>query len=160
MNKSLLLLTSMLCTSLALAEPPDAPSAHASKTTDQARTEALVHEKVVQRLKKSFAKRKAFSRVAPPKEQRVRVIDRELQKDARGAGFARFSVESRYLWDEGKAWHVSYQGCAYPDDGRVYLQRGEEDTFVPALSLEQPTAKAQGVVCRPAPQDDSLALAD
>lgn len=144
MKKSLVLL-SMLCTSVALAEPP-ADSAS-----------ALVDKQVVQVLKKGDSKRKRYSRSEPPpRARRVRVLDTIAQADARGQQFVRFAIDVRHRWAEDGEWELeAFLGCAYVDQKEVFLKQG--DDYVPASSGLKGDGEPQADVCRAAPAPDVAA---
>jgi hypothetical protein len=67
--------------------------------------------------------RSRFSRVAmPPAAREVRVLEGEPEKDPQGRTFIRFAVDEKRF----NAWSRSAMvGCAYPDEGAVFIQRGE-----------------------------------
>lgn len=147
MKQWLPFLVSMLCASVALAEPPAPPPT----TTQQA--SSLVHKKLLQPLKKAESKRKRYSRAAPvAKERRVRVLDAVAQTDVHGKAFVRFAVDVRHPWDEGEAWkRDALLGCVYVDRKEVFVQRGED--YFPASSALGGDDQARPGVCRAAPGD-------
>lgn len=149
-----LVLVWTLCASPALGEPPEEPS---NKPARAAR--ALVHEKLLAPLAKSAKKRSKFSRAAPvPVAQRVRVLDSDGVADARGKRFVRFAVDSRLPWNDDAHWERDTMlGCAYPDDGRVFVQRGE--AHVPAASVLGKEGRADDSACRAAPEAAGAELA-
>src|SRR5262245_56630200 len=67
--------------------------------------------------------RSRYSRVRmPPAARRVRVLAGRPEKDLQGRAFLRFAVDEKRFteWDRS-----AMVGCAYPDDGAVFIQRGE-----------------------------------
>lgn len=149
MKNSLSLVALMLCTSVALAEPPPAP------TPGDARSTALelVNRQLVAPMKKSESRRKSFSRAMPvPVARRVRVLDQEALTDARGKKFVRFAVDVRRGFGEEQeaGWrNDDVVGCAYPNEREVYVQDG--DAYFAARSLLSAGGKARPDVCRAAP---------
>ena len=134
---------SMLCVSVALAEPPAPPA----KPTDK-RVAELVNKELVAPMKKVEGKRKRFSRAAPvPVERRVRVLESEPTTDARGKQFVRFAIDERHSWHEDGQWTRDRMvGCAYPSEGEVFVQSGE--TYTPARSMLGKRGEARGDVCQ------------
>ena len=82
----------------------------------------LVEAALLKPLAQREGERSRFSRVAmPPAARRVRVLEGGPDKDPRGRTFVRFAVDERRF----KAWARSAMvGCAYPDDGAVFIERG------------------------------------
>jgi hypothetical protein len=147
MKNPLPFLVLMLCTSVALAEPPAPPA----NETQNAATE-LVNKQFLTPLKKAESKRKRFSRAAPaPVQRRVRVLDTEAQADVRGKKFVRFAIDLRRTWDEQGSWEEdSVVGCAYPDEREVFVQHGE--AYLSARStLGAEDKQGRADVCRVAP---------
>ena len=130
-----------LCTSSALADPPAVPA------TDSQNAAALVQRKLIEPLKKSESRRSRFSRGAPVAvERRLRVIDAQVQTDAHGRSFVRFAVDARYPGEQ-RSWSESaLTGCAYPADGRVFVQAGSQ--YVPASAILGEDAAPVSDVCR------------
>ena len=146
MKKSSLFLLSMLCASVALAEPP-APAPAAKQ--DAA---ALVNQQLVQPLKQAEARRSRFSRAArPPKERRVRVLDEVAQTDVHGRRFVRFAIDVRYRSAETCWKKDALVGCAYLDQKEVFLQRGAD--YVPATTALGKDGEPRADVCRGASGD-------
>jgi hypothetical protein len=145
MKKRLLVLLSMLCTSVALAEPP------ADAKLEQAAS-ALVNKQIVQKLKAAEAKRSKFSRAgAPPKARRVRVLDTVAQTDARGKQFVRFAIDAHYRGADDDEWEEDvFVGCAYVDQKTVFVKLDED--YLPASSALIGGGEPQADVCRPAPE--------
>jgi hypothetical protein len=143
-------LASMLCASAAFAEPP-APTAQAASS--------LVREQLVAPLTRVREKRKAFSRAAPvARQMRVRILDEAPNTDARGKQFLRFAIDERLAWVEDDGWtEGTLQGCAYPEEGKVYVRQGE--AYVPSRGALGKPAKADPHACRAAPQAGTLARA-
>lgn len=144
---SLVVLLSMLCTDIALAEPP---AATPSKTREAA--SALVDKQVVGPLKKAEAKRSKFSRAAPPpKARRVRVLDTVASSDVNGKQFVRFAVDVKHRWSEDGKWKEgAFVGCVYVDDKQVFVEQG--DDFVPARDMLSGDGEPQEDVCIAAPE--------
>lgn len=153
MRKLSLVLLSMLCTDVALAEPAAPPN----KTQDAA--SALVNKQVVQPLKKADAKRSRFSRAAPPpKARRVRVLDTVAHADVHGKQFVRFAVDVRHRWAEDGEWALeAFLGCVYVDQKEVFLQQGED--YLPASSVLDGDGEPQPDVCRATPEAQVAAAA-
>jgi hypothetical protein len=146
MKSSFPLLVSMLCASVAFAEPPAPPSPQA-----QSAVEELVNAQLLLPLKRAESKRSRFSRAAPvPVQRRVRVLDALASTDMRGKEFVRFAIDERRSFDEHGPWRKeSVVGCAYLSEQQVFVQRGE--AFLPARSMLGKDDKARPGVCRPAP---------
>jgi hypothetical protein len=138
MKKLSLVLLSMLCADVALAEPPAA---------------ALVDKQLVQPLKKAEARRSKFSRAAPPpKARRVRVLDTIAVSDVNGKQFVRFSVDVRHRYSEDGQWtRGAFLGCVYIDEKKVFVEQGSD--YVPASGVLNGDGEPQDDVCRPAPED-------
>jgi hypothetical protein len=147
MKNSFPFLVWMLCASAALAEPPATPLNESQKATAE-----LVSKQLLVPLQKAQSKRKRFSRAAPaPVERRVRVLDTEVQPDARGKKFVRFAIDVRHAWDEPDTWEKdSVLGCAYPSEQEVFVQHGS--AYRAARSLLGQHEQEQASVCRVAPQ--------
>jgi len=139
----------MLCTEVALAEPP---AATPSKTRDAA--SALVEKHVVQPLKKAEAKRSKFSRAAPPpKARRVRVLDTVATSDVNGKQFVRFAIDIKHRFSEDGEWSEgAFVGCVYVDDKKVFVEQGAD--YVPASSVLNGDGEAVPDVCSEAPPVD------
>jgi hypothetical protein len=137
MRKLSLVLLSMLCTNVALAEPPAA---------------ALVDKQLVQPLKKAEAKRSKFSRAAPPpKARRVRVLDTVAMRDVNGKHFVRFAVDIKHRYSENGEWtEGAFLGCVYVDEKKVYVEQGSD--FVPASDVLDGDGEPQDDVCIAAPE--------
>ena len=134
----------------ASATPPDTQNAEASAAT-------LVEKKLVQPLAEKEARRSRFSRAyIPPQARRVRVLDRELSTDGRGAAFVAFAVDERSgvlepLADDLGRWRKdAIVGCVYPARDEIFIRRGDK-FFGVGLLLGQKTAAAADTACRPAP---------
>ena len=134
---------SMLCASVAFAEPPAPPA-----TPTQTAVTEMVDKQLLAPMKKAEGKRKRFSRAAPvPTARRVRVLDNEALTDARGKTFVRFAVDVRYGFNEKGEWNEHMQGCAYPSEGEVYVKNGDEREFVPARAMLGKDTKRRTDVC-------------
>jgi hypothetical protein len=104
----------VLLASSALAAPPDPRS-------DSAIVAAVQREFVAPYVAWQ-KKRSEFSRAAmPPSETRVRVLG-EPHKDAQGAEFVPFAVDTRY--GEGEWIEAQMTGCVYVASSAVYVKRG------------------------------------
>jgi hypothetical protein len=83
----------------------------------------LVKTALLKPLAQRESERSRFSRVAmPPAARHVRVLGGGPEKDPRGRTFVRFAVDQKW----GTRWvRNAMVGCAYPDEGAVFIQRGE-----------------------------------
>jgi hypothetical protein len=147
MKSSLPLLISMLCTSVALAEPPAPPA-----TKTQSAAAELVNAQLLVPLKKVESKRSRFSRAAPVAVQRrVRVLDAVALTDTRGKSFVRFAIDERRSLNEQAPWRRdSVLGCAYLNERELFVRRGE--AYLPAQSMLGKEEKERADVCRAAPE--------
>jgi len=138
MKRSLPFLLLTLWASAALAQ---------AREFQPAVVESLVRRTLLQPVAKAESKRKRFSRMAPVTvERRVRVLDAIALTDARGHHFVRFVVDARSNLDDDLAWNAgAFVGCVYPEQRKVFVQRG--DDYVSADNL---ASDPQPVVCRPA----------
>jgi hypothetical protein len=97
------------------------------KTYAGVRSDAGVSRLVEAALLKPLAQREKersrFSRIAmPPAARQVRVLEGGPETDPRGRTFVRFAVDEK----RATAWaRNAMVGCAYPDEGAVFIQRGE-----------------------------------
>lgn len=134
---------SMLCVSVALAEPSAPPASPTQKAVAE-----LVNKELLAPMKKVESKRKRFSRAMPvPVERRVRVLDTEPSTDARGKEFVRFAVDERHSWHEEGKWTADRMvGCAYPSEGEVFVRQGE--TYTPARSMLGKSGGKRSDVCQ------------
>jgi hypothetical protein len=150
MTKSLPFLASILCASLALAEPP---------TPTQTAASALVEKKLLEPLQRAEGKRSRFSRSAPvPVARRVRVLDAVAQTDARGKAFVRFAIDVQRRGLDDVEWHeAAMLGCAYPNEQKVFIQR--DDGYVPARGVLGEEVEPKPNVCRAAPADGATVAA-
>jgi uncharacterized membrane protein len=146
MKSSMPFLVLMLCTGVALAEPPVAP-----KEKTQATVEALVHNQLVVPLKKAESKRSRFSRATPaPVQRRLRILDEVALTDARGKQFVRFAIDVRRSFNEEGVWRSDdVVGCAYPNEGQLFVQHGA--AYFSARIMLGERQKARADVCRAAP---------
>lgn len=137
MKKWSLVLLSMLCTNVALAEPSAA---------------ALVDKQLVQPLKKAEAKRSKFSRAAPPpKARRVRVLDTVALRDANGRPFVRFAIDIKHRFSEDGEWtEGAFLGCVYVDEKKVFVEQGAD--FIRASDVLSGDGEPQDGVCVAAPE--------
>ncbi|MFT3926597.1 MAG: hypothetical protein QM778_28895 [Myxococcales bacterium] len=138
--KSLPCIALILCSSVALAEPPSSA------------VNELVTKQILAPLRKSESSRSLFSRAAPVAVQRrVRVLDEVALTDVRGKQFYRFAVDERRPFDEPNAWQKdSFTGCAYPAERQVFVQ--QDEGYFPARSVLGSEVSAHPSACRPAPQ--------
>jgi hypothetical protein len=119
---------------LARSEAAEAPPvAKAAKAA-----EALVAHDLVEPLAAKERDRGRFSRARPPaQERRVRILDDEPQKDAKGGVFFTFVVDARYglhpLGDDAGWRPAAIAGCAYVARGEVFVKLG--DRHSPAARL-------------------------
>jgi len=83
----------------------------------------LVKKALLKPLAQHENQRSRFSRVAmPPAARQVRVLEGGPKKDPQGRTFIRFAVDEKRF----KGWSQNaIVGCAYPDEGAVFIQRGE-----------------------------------
>jgi hypothetical protein len=143
MKKVFAVLTFTLCASAVQAEPPK-PSADAQAVSQ------LVHDKLIDPLKKQEDKRNRFSRAVPvPKQRRVRVSE-EHEVDTRGEEFVRFAVDQLRDWDDEYSWHERIVGCVYPGKSKIFVKRDED--YLPASSLLGKDVDPQPGACRSAAQ--------
>jgi hypothetical protein len=144
MKRLLPLLASVLCVSVAFAEPPAASSAHTAAASE------LVNAQLLLPLQRAEAKRSRFSRAAPVAlERRVRLLDAAAVADVHGKPFVRFAIDERRFGREEGAWRKdSVLGCAYPNEREVFVRRG--DKYLPARSLLGKDAKERPGACRAA----------
>lgn len=143
--KLLPFLISMLCVSVAFAEPPSAPS-----TKTQTAVSELVNKELLTPLQKAESKRRRFSRAAVvPVQRRVRVLDAAALTDVRGKKFVRFAIDVRRPSDEQNSWHKdNVTGCAYLDEREVFVRRA--GAYVPASSVLGEDAGERSGVCQAA----------
>ena len=83
----------------------------------------LVKTALLKPLAQHENERGRFSRVAmPPTARHVRVLEGGPEKDPQGRTFVRFAVDEK----RGTRWaRNAIVGCAYPDEGAVFIERGE-----------------------------------
>lgn len=83
----------------------------------------LVETALLKPLAQRENERSRFSRVAmPPAARHVRVLEGGPERDPRGRTFVRFAVDEKRF----NGWaRNAMMGCAYPDEGAVFVQRGE-----------------------------------
>jgi hypothetical protein len=114
------------------------------------KTYAGVESDVSQLVKKALLKplaerenhRSRFSRVAmPPAARQVRVLEGRPEKDSQGRTFVRFAVDEKRF----KGWaQNAIVGCAYPDEGTVFIQHGESvQSAAQYLGEEGPAATTE-----------------
>ena len=109
-----------------------------------------VQHRLLSPLAKQESKRPAFSRAAPPPdERRVKVTATTFSTDAKGREFIPYVVDVRY----GDSWHSNLQGCVYRGSGEVLVQLGDE--FRPAAFLlgKEVAAVAGACMQKGAPKD-------
>lgn len=148
MKRFLPLLTSVLCVSVALAEPPGPPARQAGSGASE-----LISEQILIPLERAESKRSRFSRAAPVAlERRVRVLDTFALADGHGKSFVRFAIdERRFAGKQGRWRRDSIEGCAYPNERQVFVRRG--DRYLPARSLFGDNPQERPGACRAAPDD-------
>jgi hypothetical protein len=84
----------------------------------------LVKTALLKPLAQRESERSRFSRVAmPPAARHVRVLEGGPEKDPQGRTFVRFAVDEKRFdrWARN-----AIVGCAYADEGAVFIQRGEK----------------------------------
>ena len=151
MRRTLVVLV-LVVSSLASANPEPQVSKRAMPTI----AAALVEEQLIRPMAAKDEGRSKFSRaLPPPTARRVRVIDREAQRDTAGKAFVRFAVDERRGWfdeDTDDNWTKNQiTGCAYLDSREVFVKRG--DAFHPAAAkLGKKTKAAAASVCTGASQ--------
>jgi hypothetical protein len=117
-----------------------------------------VEKQLVTPLAQKEAGQNRFSRAyIPPQARRVRILDRVLATDGRGAQFVAFAVDehsgmlSPRAADDATRWRKdAIVGCVYPALNEVFIKRGDK-FFGAALLLGRKTPAAEDVVCRVAP---------
>ena len=84
----------------------------------------LVETAILKPLAQREGDRSRFSRVAmPPAARHVRVLEGGPEKDPGGKTFLRFAVDEKRSTEWARNVIV---GCAYLDEGAVFIQRGEK----------------------------------
>jgi hypothetical protein len=136
MKPSCVVSCAILLASAAFAAPPDV------RPDDP--VAAAVQREFLAPLARRNANQKEFSRADPPATAtRVRVLG-EPQRDAEGAEFVRFAVDTRRFapeWSEAE-----YTGCVYTASSAVYVKRGE--LFRPAATyFARKTVKPNAAAC-------------
>lgn len=115
-----------------------------------------MQSKLVQPLKERDGRRSRFSRALPaPTARRVRILDEAPRKDAKGATFVRFAIDSRrgiVLGEDEKGWMKDDEtGCVYLDDKQVFVRI--EDRHYPAgILLGKKADPAEVHTCQPTPE--------
>jgi hypothetical protein len=145
---------SLLLADAAAAAPPMDTKAAAEAAAPAAsdplarRVVALVDAGLLQPLAAREKRHSRFSRAPPPPRQRAaRVPAAVRQHDATGAAFVAFAVDALY---RGEAWQRdTMTGCAYVDDGRVFVVVGES-AWPPALFTGGEGVE-DAVACKPGP---------
>jgi hypothetical protein len=133
------------------------PIARPASATPPDPAKTLVETRLVKPLAQKEARRSRFSRgYVPPQARRVRILDGQRAKDARGAEFVAFAVDERSAVfgrraaDDASGWRAdAIVGCVYPAREEVFIERGGK-FFGAALLLGQKTAAADETICRPA----------
>lgn len=122
-------------------------------TPEQQQAQRVVQTKLVQPLATKEESRSRFSRVLMPTPvMRVRVTDPQPQKDAQGAAFMTFAVDTcRGFHRKGDdCWQkAAITGCVYPTNGQVFVQRG--DQFYPADIMLGKKGDSTSSVCHAQP---------
>ena len=149
------------------ARPSPSPAqAEAQRPTEakpiaeaEATAAAVVEKGLLQPLSRKEAGRNHFSRVyIPPRDRRVRVLDRERSTDGRGAEFVAFAVDegadvyARRADDDSRRWRKdAIVGCVYPARDEIFIKRGDKFFGAGLLLGQKAAATADDTVCRPAP---------
>ena len=140
--------------SLASATPPAAEGAQPNEVTPAAKS--IVQKELTKPLAAKEEARSRFSRaILPAQARRIRVLDEQLKKDAKGHAFVTFAVDARHGYgvsddEEAKesAWRKdTIVGCVYADSGEVFVKKGDE--FRPAsIMLGKKTKPAAKHICQ------------
>jgi hypothetical protein len=156
--KRLSILAILAFSRMTFAEPTAADGSSPDVKSAEARAaEALVSRDLIQPLAAKEGSRSRFSRARlAPQARRVRILDEQPRKDARGRAFMRFAVDARHgiravAGDDESAWRRdTITGCAYLDRGQVFVSSG--DQFRPAAFLLGKNLKAAAeTTCQAAP---------
>jgi len=125
-----------LLASVALAAPPEAMSGDP--------VVAAVQSQFLAPLAQRSAERGKFSRAAmPPIATRVRVLGKP-QKDASGAEYVAFAVDTRRFAPDWR--QAEFTGCVYTASSAVYVKRG--DRFRAAADyFTRETVKPDAAIC-------------
>lgn len=142
------------------ANPPAAPvvaplAAKAEEspppaTAEQQKAQSLVQNKLVTPLSAKESERSRFSRVLRPAPvMRVRMTAPEPQKDAAGAAYMSFAVDTCYGFRRtADCWQkAAITGCVYPGSGQIFVQRGTD--YFPAEIMLGKRAGQAATVCAP-----------
>jgi hypothetical protein len=155
--KRLSMLALLLFSRTTFAEPTAAGGSPPDAKNPQAKTaQALVSRDLIQPLAAKESKRSRFSRASlPVQARRVRILDEQPSKDARGNAFVRFAVDAHHGFaapvdgDESRWQLATITGCAYLDRSQVFVKKGEE--YRPAAFLLGKDVKAAAeTTCQPA----------
>lgn len=138
-------LASMLCASVALADP--LPPLSREQRQD---VSALIDKQLLAPMAKRASRRSKFSRAAPPPVVRRVRVQEALLTDVHGDQFVRFSIDQRYAGDEEGDWSKDrHVGCVYPDQRKIFIE--SEGSYLPARVMLGQAADAQPDVCVPVP---------
>ena len=131
------------------ASPPEAKSPEAKTAL------AHVESNLVEPLTAKESARGKFSRARMPAQaRRVRILDEQPSKDAKGIAFVRFAVDARYGYianDDERQWRRDdITGCVYLDKSQIFVKSG--DQYRPAAFLLGKNLKAAAqTTCQAAP---------
>ena len=146
MSRPLLLLCCTVATLASAADEPDSAATSAQK---------VVETRIVKPLQAKELRLSRFSRARPmPTARRVRVLEEAPVKDAKGAAFMTFAIDTRRglaaLADETEAgWHRGdLSGCVY-STGDIFVKLGDE-TFPAEVLLGKKVTAVGKDVCRAA----------
>lgn len=136
-------------------QPSAAPSQIAAEpaaeqSPEQRLAQQLVQSKLVTPLSAKESERSRFSRVLRPAPvMRVRLTTPESQKDASGAAYMAFAVDTCYGFRRtADCWQkAAITGCVYPGNGQIFVQRGTD--YYPAAVMLGKKADATATVCNP-----------
>ncbi len=97
--------------------------------------------------------RSRFTRaLMPPSEARARLQEATARTDARGASFFAFAVDTRSSFPEANWNLATLTGCIYPEQGTVYVRRGESyrtaKSFLGERGAEAPRHACTSVAAR------------
>jgi hypothetical protein len=118
---------------------------------------SVVQKKLLAPLAIHDAAESRFMRaLLPPLARRVRILDSQPRKDARGGAFVSFAVDARHgylktLENDAKRWYRdAITGCVYLGDGTIFVKRG--DGFRPGeFLLGKKSPAAAEYVCKGEP---------
>lgn len=134
----------VICARTSLAAPPEVVAA----------AEARVQHDLLEPLAAKERDQSRFSRARlPAQERRVRILDEQPRRDARGDAFLAFAVDARHgvraLGPEDGWRRGAIAGCVYVD-GRVFVQSGERHRPA-AFLLGKKLKPVEAHICTAAP---------